>query len=400
MGLIPVAEALDRILAGVASLPGEHVPTGEAQGRVLCEDLAALRTQPPAPVSAMDGYAVRAADLPGTLAVIGEASAGAAFEGSVNAGEAVRIFTGAVVPAGADAVVIQEATTREGARVTIAEPIAAGRNIRVQGLDFTAGSLLLPRGRRLTARDIGLAAAANHALVPVHRRPRVAFISTGDELVLPGETPGPAQIVASNQITLAALLAAEQVDVLDLGIVPDQLDATERAIAAAREWPADVLVTAGGASVGERDLVQSALTRAGMDLSFWKVALRPGKPLIHGRLGPMAVLGVPGNPVSAYVCALLFLVPLVRQLSGRSDVTLPIEPAVLGCDLPGNDQRADYMRARLAKDARGGWIATPFPVQDSSMLRTLAEADALLVRAPHAPPATAGDRCDVIRLPA
>lgn len=401
MALIPVADALARVLDGAEPLPAENVPLAEAHGRVLAADLAARRTQPPGTVSAMDGYAVRGADVaraPARLALVGEVAAGRPTERSVGPGEAIRIFTGGVLPEGADTVVVQEITTRDGDAVVVLEPVREGRNVRPAALDFAAGAVLLRRGRLLSARDIALAAAMNHATVPVHRRPHVAVISTGDELVAPGEIPGPGRIVSSNGFALAALAAGEGARVTDHGIVPDRLDATVAAVRAARDGGADILVTAGGASVGDYDLVQPALAAEGLALAFWKVALRPGKPLISGRLGAMRVVGLPGNPVSSFVCAFLFLVPLIRRLSGRADAAHPVETAVLGSALPPNDERADYMRATLARDAAGALVATPFPLQDSSLMVPLAAADCLLVRDPFAPAAPAGSPCRIVKL--
>jgi molybdopterin molybdotransferase len=368
---------------------------------VLTADLIALRTQPPADVSAMDGYAVRAADVadpPARLKLIGEVAAGRPFDRPVGAGEAARIFTGGVLPAGADTVVIQELTAREGDEVVVQKATAIGKNVRVEGLDFRSGDKPLAKQRRLSARDLALVAALNHATVPVHGRPRLALFATGDELVAPGSTPGPGQIVYSNGFALAALARAEGAEVIDLGIVPDRLDDTIAAVRRARDAFADVLVTTGGASVGEYDLVQRAFAAEGMALSFWKVALRPGRPLMHGRLPPMHVLGLPGNPVSAYVCALLFLVPLLRRLSGRMDLAPTIESAVLGRDLAANDERTDYLRARLVAGDRGRPVAEPFPIQDSSMMLPLADANCLIIREPYAQPSKAGDRCAILKL--
>jgi molybdopterin molybdotransferase len=397
---LSVAEALAAVLAQAEPLPSEAVPLDAAVGRVLTADLAALRTQPPADVSAMDGYAVRGEDVaaPTVLRIVGEVAAGRPFARTIGPGDAARIFTGAVMPDGADTVVIQEVTSREGDRVTINRPEAKGRHVRHKGYDFAAGDVLLNKGRRLTARGIALAAAMNHATVPVHRRPRVAVFATGDELVEPGTPPAPGQIVHSNGISIAALARAEGAEAIDFGIVPDRLDATIAAVRRARAQGADVLVTSGGASVGDYDFVQQAFAAEGMALSFWKVALRPGRPLMNGRLGAMHVLGLPGNPVSAYVCAVLFFMPLLRRLAGRSDLTLPRETAVLGRALGANDERADYMRATLERRADGILIATPFASQDSSLLVPLASADCLLVREPFAPAAEAGSPCDILNL--
>jgi molybdopterin molybdotransferase len=401
MALLSVADALTLVLAEAAPLPAEQAPLTEACGRVLARDLAALRTQPPADISAMDGYAVRAADVataPAQLAVIGEVAAGRPFDREIGAGQAARIFTGGVMPRGADAVVIQEVTSRDGGSLFVKRPEAKGRNVRPVGLDFEAGAVLLTEGRRLTARDIALAAAMNHAAVPVHRRPRMAVFATGDELVSPGTEPAAGQIVASNNVALLAAGRQEAAEVTDLGVVADRLDATVIAVRRARETGADVLVTSGGASVGDYDFVQQAFTAEGIALSFWKVALRPGRPLMHGRLGAMHVLGLPGNPVSSFVCTVLFLVPLLRRLAGRTDLTLPREEAVLGCPLAANDERADYLRAGLVIASDGTRIATPFGKQDSSMLTPLARADCLVVREPFAMAAPAGAPCDVLDL--
>ncbi|HEY7663291.1 MAG TPA: gephyrin-like molybdotransferase Glp [Xanthobacteraceae bacterium] len=401
MALMPVADALARVLAGAEPLPAEPTPLPEAHGRVLGSDLAALRTQPPADVSAMDGYAVRSADVarvPVKLRVVGEVAAGHPFQGSLGPGEAARIFTGGVLPAGADAIVMQENTLREGDTVTVTTTSGKGRHIRLAGLDFKRGDVLLRKGHRLSDRDLALAAAMNYPGVPVHRRTKVAVLATGDELVMPGCTPRFGEIVYSNGYATMALARREGCEVVDLGIVPDRVPETAAAVRRARQAGADVLVTSGGASVGDYDLVQKALAGEGLALSFWKVALRPGRPMMHGRLGPMHVLGLPGNPVSAYVCGVLFLVPLLRRLAGRRDVAPVLATARLGCALPANDERADYLRATLAPGSGGVPVATPAPVQDSSMLTPLAQADCLLVRAPGAPPAEPGDPCSIIRL--
>jgi molybdopterin molybdotransferase len=399
VALISVAQALEQVLAHAAPLPVEPAPLEEANGRVLAADLKALRTQPPADVSAMDGYAVRAGDVanaPVRLKVIGEVAAGRPFTAAIGPGEAARIFTGGVVPAGADTVVIQELTRREGDGVEVQKATAKGRNVRKQGLDFTAGDNLFAKGHRLTARDLALAAGMNHPRLPLYRRPKVALFATGDELVAPGAPLGPGQIVYSNGFALAALAREEGAAVTDLGVVADRLEATIAAVRRARELPADILVTTGGASVGDYDLVQKAFAAEGIDLSFWQIAMRPGRPLMHGRLGAMHVLGLPGNPVSSYVCAFLFLVPLIRRMSGRSDLATPTESAVLGRDLPENDERADYLRATLEPGA-GGLIATPFPTQDSSMMAPLAKSNCLVIREPYARAAKAGSRCAIVK---
>jgi molybdopterin molybdotransferase len=397
--LISVEEALQHVLAHAVPLPAEPVPLAEASGRVLAEDLKARRTQPPADLSAMDGYAVRASDVtkaPVRLKIIGEVAAGRPFAAVVGPGEAARIFTGGVVPDGADTVVVQEQTTRDGDLVEIEKASVKGRNVRPRGLDFRKGETAFTAGHRLRARDLQLAAGMNYPLLPVYRRPKVVLFATGDELVPPGTEPGPGQIVYSNGFALAALAREEGAEVVDLGVVGDRLDETIAAVRKARALDAEILVTTGGASVGEYDLVQKAFAAEGMALSFWKIAMRPGRPLMHGRLGATQVLGLPGNPVSSYVCSFLFLVPLIRRMSGRSDLTTPIESAELGCDLPKNDERADYLRATL-KATPEGLIVTPFPFQDSSMMVPLSQADCLVIREPYAPPAKAGSRCAIVK---
>jgi molybdopterin molybdotransferase len=400
MALMPVAEALQHVLVDAKPLPAEVVCLEEALGRVLTEDVVAHRTQPPAAVSAMDGYAVRANDVaqaPVVLNVIGEVAAGHPFTGKVGPGEAARIFTGGIMPEGSDTVVIQELTTPDANRVAIRKPTAAGRNVRAEAIDFAQQQILLRKGRRLSARDLMLAAAMNHARLSVHRKPTVAILGTGDELVLPGGTPRLGEIVYSNGFALAALASGNGADVHDLGIARDRVDEIAAAVRRARQIGADILVTSGGASVGEHDLVQRALAAEGLELSFWRVALRPGRPMLHGRLGAMQVLGVPGNPVSAYVCAFLFLAPLIRKLAGRSDIVDPPISARLGRDLPANDERADYMRATL-EHTQNGLVATPLPAQDSSLMAPLAKADCLLIRQPHAPAAATGSECVILKL--
>ncbi|MAS14387.1 MAG: molybdopterin molybdenumtransferase MoeA [Nitratireductor sp.] len=401
MTLLPVDEALERILDGVKALPGENVPIEKADGRVLATPLAATRTQPPFHASAMDGYAVRAVDVqtPGAmrLRVVGESAAGNRFHGVVGAGEAVRIFTGAPVPEGADTILIQENATSVGDDfIEATSAVAIGRHIRKAGLDFHDGDIVLERGRLLGPAGIGLAAAAGHALLPVTERPLVAIIATGDELVRPGDTCGPDQIVASNGFAIGALAKNEGARILDLGVVSDNSATISATVRKAADAGAHVLVTLGGASVGARDLVRQALLDAGMSLDFWKIAMRPGKPLMFGRLGEMRVLGLPGNPVSSLVCAHLFLRPLVARL-GQRNHTPDLRAAVLATALRENDERRDYIRASVAAGPEG-LIATPFPVQDSSMLTTLAAANALIVREPGAPAAEAGSRCRVLML--
>jgi molybdopterin molybdotransferase len=413
MSLLSVDDALRRVLASVErTVDAEDVALSACAGRTLADSLAALRDQPPFPASAMDGYAVRAVDIPEVpcrLQVVGTSAAGHGFDRTVGPGESVRIFTGAPLPPGTDTIVIQEDADASGDVVTIREKPREGQFVRPAGLDFRKGDALLGAGIRLDARRLALAAAMGYGRLPVRRRPRVAILATGDELVLPGDTPGPDQIIASNPYAIAAMVEKAGGEAVDLGIARDTFPALEEKIAAAREAGADILVTLGGASVGEHDLVQSALSRQGMDLGFWRVALRPGKPLMHGRLGPMLLLGLPGNPVSSIVCGILFLVPAIRALVGDPRAgDDPTEPAILGCDLAANDSRQDYMRATLgpvqppdrpAAPAAGPLDAViPQARQDSSMLAILERSDALLVREPYAPAAKAGEPCRIIRL--
>ncbi|MGN6549534.1 MAG: molybdopterin molybdotransferase MoeA [Pararhizobium sp.] len=399
MALLPVEEALARLLSDAAPLDAaERVPLHEAGGRVLAQDLVALRTQPPFSASAMDGYAVRAADIaavPTELSVIGNSAAGHAFSGHVGAGQTVRIFTGAPLPAGADTVLIQENTEPAGeGRIRALDATAKGRHIRPLGLDFHEGETLIAAGAQMDAGRLTLAAAMNHPMLPVRRKPRIAVLATGDELVAPGGLLGRAQIIASNSYGVAALVREAGGAVMDLGIAGDSDAALGAAVSRAEEENADILVTLGGASVGEHDLVRQALTARGMALDFWKIAMRPGKPLMFGRLDGRRVLGLPGNPVSSMVCAELFLRPLVRRLAGLPDDDRQ-RPALLGCAMPENDERQDYVRARLAVRSDGAWIATPFSRQDSSMMKVFAEAGALIVRPPRAPAAEAGEPCRI-----
>jgi molybdopterin molybdotransferase len=400
-GMIAVEEALARVLASAEPPLGEeNIALEAAYGRVLARDIKALRTQPPFANSAMDGYALRAADTaqpPLTLTVIGESSAGHAFEGALGPGGAVRIFTGAPMPEGADTIVIQEDVRREGDRISLAAAALAGDNLREAGMDFRAGEALIAAGRRLSPRDVALAAAANHSHLPVRRRARVAILATGDELVPPGGTLGPAQIIASNNYAVAGLVEAAGAIAIDLGIAIDEVGALADAVRRARDTRADVLVTLGGASVGDYDLVQQALVAEGMDLGFWRIAMRPGKPLMHGRIGAMRILGLPGNPTSSTVCAVLFLRPLIRALHGEADPGGdPSQPARLAADLPANGLRQDYMRASLGRGSDGILVATPAAAQDSSLVKTMAQADGLIVRVPHAKSARAGEACRVI----
>ncbi len=399
MSLLPVAEALARVLAEIPSPAEEVVPITEAAGRVLARDLTARLTQPPFAASAMDGYAVfgsGAGAVGDRWTVIGESAAGHGYAGQLGPGEAVRIFTGAPVPAGSGTVVIQENVSRDADTIAATHPTAAGANIRHAGNDFSEGDVLLARGRRLDAHTATLAAAMGYGEVPVARRPVVALLATGDELVAPGTPPGPSQIVSSNPVGLAALVTEAGGVARPLGIAPDRLDALTARIAEARD--ADILVTIGGASVGDHDLVGRALQAEGIDLAFWKIALRPGKPLMFGRLGATRVLGLPGNPVSALVTARVFLVPLVRALLGETGDARVSETAILTRPLEANGPRLHLMRATLGRDDTGALTVTPLNSQDSSLLNALARADCLIRRTHDAPAAAAGERIEIDRL--
>lgn len=395
--MISVEEAAARITAACALLPAENVSITEAHGRVLAEDATARLTQPPFDASSMDGYAVRAGDaekIPTQLNIIGIAPAGRPFTGRVGVGEAVRIYTGAVVPAGADAIVIQENTEAADKRVTLKAAGVKGQHIRRAGLDFREGEKLIARGTRLTARDVTLLAAGDLARVSVTRRPRIAIVATGDELARPGEARVAGGIVASSNYGLAALVEQWGGEPKDLGILPDRPEAFVALPKAAKDC--DCIVTLGGASVGDHDLVQSALKPLGFVLDFWKISMRPGRPLIFGRLNATPLLGLPGNPVSAMVCAILFLKPAIATMLGAAHEQRLLK-AKLASPLRANDARQDYLRTKIIwRD--GEAVANPFPTQDSSMQRTLAEAHGLIVRAPHAPAAQAGDSVDVISL--
>ena len=393
--MISLDEARARILAALSPTQAETLPLAAGWNRVLAAPLAARLTQPPADVSAMDGYAVRAADAQAgaVLRRIGAAPAGHPFAGTLGAGEAVRIFTGAFVPDGADAILLQEDATEQDGAVTVTETVVAGRWIRRRGLDFSAGDVLLPAGRRLTARDVGLAAAANHPWLSLRRRPRIAILATGDEIALPGDPLPPGGIVSSNAHALAALVLAGGGEPIVAPIVADDRDAIVAAARAAAGC--DLIVTTGGASVGEHDLVQAALGPEGFALDFWKIAMRPGKPLIWGRLGATPLLGLPGNPVSALVCGVQFLLPALAALQALPAGPPPTRMLRAGAALAANDRRFDHLRASLSPD---GGTATPFPTQDSSMLATLARAEALILRAPHAPALPAGAAVEAIIL--
>jgi molybdopterin molybdotransferase len=398
--LISVCEAASMVLEGCSPLPSEEATLHEAGYRVLARDIYAKRTQPPFPAAAMDGYAVADADAQqgAVLRVIGESAAGRGYQGSVQQGECVRIFTGAPVPPGAGTVIMQEdVVVLEPGVIRIDQVIQVGRHVRAIGLDFADGKLLLAKGTVLDAASLSLVAAGGHAVLPIVRRPKVAIIATGDELVAPGEATGPDQIVASNSFGIAALAKRAGAEILDLGIVRDDKALIRASIVEAFEAGADVLVTLGGASVGDHDLIKPVLADFGIGLGFWQIAMRPGKPLMHGRHGNAHVLGLPGNPVSSIVCAHLFLLPLIARLSGgeykHNFVTAKLETA-----MRANDRRQDYVRAVIRVEPSGGATAKPFDIQDSSMLSVLAAANGLIIRKPNANAANIGDPVRVLML--
>jgi molybdopterin molybdotransferase len=396
--MISVEEARQRILDALRPTSAEVVALADAWSRVSAEAVRARLTQPPFDVSAMDGYALRAADglLGARLRVIGAAPAGHPLDSPVRANEAVRLFTGSVIPAGTDAILLQEDATRDGDTVQVNEAVVAGRHIRRAGQDFAAGDVVIPPGRRITARDVGLAAAANHPWLTVHRRPRVAILATGDEIAMPGEPIPPGGIVSSNSHALAALVRAAGGAPMVLPVARD--DSAAIGAVADSLVGVDMLVTTGGASVGDHDLVIASLQARGMTLDFWQIAMRPGKPLLFGQLGDTPVLGLPGNPVSAMVCAILFLLPALSLLSGLPAAPPPVTTAVLGSAVKANDKRADHLRASISSDETGRLVVLPFSVQDSAMLRRLALADALILRPALAPALEAGAEVSIIRL--
>ncbi len=390
--MLAVEAALARLLEGTGPLPGETIAIAQARGRILAADVEALLTQPPFDAAAMDGYAIRWADRAGPWAVVGEAAAGRGWTGTIKHGEATRIFTGAPLPAGADTIVVQEevATIDGVAHLSGEGPPRMGAHIRKAAQDFERGSILLGAGVEMTPPRIGLAAAAGHGTLPVLRRPRVTLLATGDELVPPGSIPGPDQIISSNSLMLRALFESAGADVSDPGIIPDDREALAAAL---RNASGDVIVTIGGASVGDHDLVVPVLRDLGADIDFWKIAMRPGKPMLAGRLGSRQVIGLPGNPVSAYVCALLFAVPLLRRLGGRGG-SLPVVSLPLAAPLPANGDRRDHLRGRLDESGRVDARAR----QDSALIAVLAGADVLVIRPVGAPAAAIGEMVDCIRL--
>ena len=394
--MIPVDEAISRILGSFATLPAEDAALTDACGRALAADIIAGFDQPPRDVSAMDGYALRAVDAVrgAHLKVIGEAPAGRPFPGTVGEMEAVRIFTGGLMPSGADAMVIQEDVRRTDDVITISEAPKGRENIRARGLDFREGEVLIRSGKRLTARDIAVIAATDLPSVRVTRKPRVALFATGDELSRPGEPRKDGGIVASSTYAIQAMIGNWGGEAIDGGIIPDKIEAFEALPRLASGM--DLIVTQGGASVGDHDLVQAALGRHGFVLDFWKIAMRPGKPLIFGRMGDTPLIGMPGNPVSAMVCAQLFIRPAIAKMLG-CPFQQPIVAAVLASPLPANGKRQEYLRARL-ETVSGQVVATPFRLQDSSTQKIFAEAHALIIRPPDAPPAAQGDRVDALLL--
>jgi molybdopterin molybdotransferase len=397
--MLSVRDAHARVIAAFAPLPAEMVSIGDAAGRVLALAPAARLTQPPADLSAMDGYAVRAEDVPAaptTLRLVGQAPAGGSYDHALKPGEAVRIFTGGPLPMGADSIVIQEDTKAEGDKITILEAPRIGRHIRKAGLDFAEGNQPVQAGRKLTARDVALLAAMNIPWLSVHRRPRVAILSTGDELVMPGEPVSRNRIVSSSGIAVAALVRAWGGEPTLFDIARDEAGLIEQRIAAGMQH--DLLITLGGASVGDHDLVQAALTAQGFTMGFWRIAMRPGKPLMFAAKDRARVLGLPGNPVSTMVCALLFVKPALERMLGQPGDLVSTVPARLAVDLRQNDTREDFVRSKLTRGHDGALTIEPHPVQDSSMLSVLAFSDALLVRPAHDAPRQAGETVQVIDL--
>jgi molybdopterin molybdotransferase len=398
VALLPVETALERILNGVKPLPTENVSLRDAYGRVTSKPVIAKRDQPPFDASAMDGYAVRSSDIehaPVELRLIGTSAAGHCFKGKLSKGEAVRILTGAPLPSGADTVVIQENTQNLVDTIRILQSASRGRNVRLQGLDFSRNAELVPSSTQLNARDIGLIAAGGHASVKLRRKPQVSLLTTGDELVMPGVKPRSDQIVSSNSFALDLMLQAMGAQVRSFGIVKDTLKETEKAIRSG--LGSDLLITTGGASVGDHDFVQKALQNCGVKIDFWKIALRPGKPLMFGTKGRTRIIGLPGNPVSALVCARIFVKPLINAMLGLPTAE-QLEHATLEAPMPENDNRKDYVRATLSMDTAGSLRVKPSGMQDSSMQRTLRDADCLIIREPHAKAASVGESVLVMKL--
>lgn len=395
-GMIGVAEAHARLTALFSPCPAEEIALADAGGRVLARDVVAGRDQPPFDASAMDGYALRAREAaPGArFRVVGTSQAGAGYEDAVGSGQCVRIYTGAPLPAGADMVLIQEDAERDGDTIRVRADRDDGGNVRPAGSDFRRGARLTAP-RRLSPGDVALAAAMNAPRVWVTRKPIVAIAPTGDELVSPGGEPGRDQIVASNNYGLKAMLEAAGAEVRMLPIARDSPESLTAVLGLAEG--ADLIVTLGGASVGDFDLVQSTAMSHGLELDFYKVAIRPGKPLMAGRLGPQVLIGLPGNPVSALVCGLVFVKPAVERMLGLPGGLPPTHPATLAAPVPANGPRTHYMRARV-EAGEDGWLCTAFESQDSSLLSILSKANALLVRAPGAPAAPEGNKVEFVWL--
>jgi molybdopterin molybdotransferase len=393
MSLLSVTEAQAWLLALAEPLPPEMVPLANARGRWTTTDIEALRSQPACDLSAMDGYAVRFIDIPGPFGVIGTSAAGAAFEGVVNLGEAVRIYTGAVLPLGADTVILQEDVLRENAHITMLGEASsqAGSHIRAVGSDFGEQHTIIPTGTKLSARHIALAALAGHAILPLPRLPRIAIVSSGSELVPPGACTHSDQIPSSNAFMLQAMLSELPCEVKDVGIVPDDLATLSGVFSDLRDC--DVIVSTGGASVGDHDLVKPAIEQAGGAIDFWKIAMRPGKPLISGKIGDAVFLGLPGNPVSAFVTATVFLLPLIRQLAG-CPAPLPIfQTAALASPMPAVGPREDYARG-ITADGR----VTPLSVQDSAATLGLSLANCLIRRSAGSNAAFAGEKVTILHI--
>ena len=392
MSLLPVAEAQARLLALGERLPVEELPVSACSGRWLARDLLALRDQPWADLSAMDGYAISSAEWPGPWRIAIESTAGAALPPALAAGESCRIFTGAPLPPGADAILIQEnAELREGLLYPIGDALAPGRHVRATATDFAVNQLLLPAGTALGPAQIALAVLGGHGSLSVGSRPTVALISTGNELVPPGAPTPPGRLPSSNAPMLAAMLGAAGAEVIDLGIIPDDLEALTRALQEAAK--ADIILSTGGASVGDHDLVRPAFAAAGGNLDFWKIRMRPGKPLMAGKLGDSIFLGLPGNPVSAFVTATLFLLPLVRHMAGAADPLPRSATASLAAPLPATGERDDYLRAFHTTD---GLVSVTS--QDSAATAALAQAQCLIVRPAVSPAAAAGDQVTILPL--
>ncbi|NVJ90294.1 MAG: molybdopterin molybdotransferase MoeA [Methylocystaceae bacterium] len=397
MSLLPIDQAFAKVNAGISALSSEQVSVAQALGRVLAEDVAARLTQPPCAVSSMDGYAVRSEDVltqPVTLTCVGESQAGGVFEAPVTKGQCVRIFTGAPMPSGSDAVIMQEDTEVAGDQVTFKEVAFEGKFTRRAGLDFNEGDVLLKAGQLLSARDIGLLCSMNVPWVKVYRQPRVAILATGDELVMPGEAVRESQIISSNTLMVAAMVTALGGVPINLGIAGDTEESLRQTLSGLDG--VDLLVTSGGISVGDYDLVRNVLGEEGLDIDFWQVAVKPGKPFMFGHIGGKPVMGLPGNPVSSYILAFLFVRPALRKMQGMAfEQDVPVR-AILGADVPKNTVRQEYMRAVFSRDDQGRLVATPYFKQDSAMLANLAHCEGFIIRPVHAEPSQAGEECDAI----